>query len=269
MTNRSRTPWPLAAIALVLLGGCAAQMQPVADFGAASSHLATVYKPFTAGMATSCEQRERYMALGNAGAYDDAVAERAAGDKCRAAARGRRHRGAVRPGAGATTPTALAKLSGAKADGLRRRHQGPVRRRGQARDARRHADLRQQQAGRRHQDRARRRGPAHRGEDPDAHARHAGRQPGGAAHRRRGDEDLRRQGLRRPARRHARDHGRRTAAASSPRPTRRRRPTSRPACPGATRRRPRAPTSTPTSWRRAACASSTRPPTRWWPRTPT
>ena len=113
MTNRSRTPWPCATIALALLGGCAAQMQPVADFGAASSHLATVYKPFTAGLATSCEQRERYMALGNAGAYDDAVAERAAGDRCRAL----REAGATAALFGQALSDyagALAKLSGTK-----------------------------------------------------------------------------------------------------------------------------------------------------------
>lgn len=113
MTDRSRTPRPLAAIALALLGGCAAQMQPVADFGAASSHLATVYKPFTSGLATSCEQRERYMALGNAGAYDDAVAERAAGGKCKAL----REAGATAALFGQALSDyagALAKLSGTK-----------------------------------------------------------------------------------------------------------------------------------------------------------
>jgi len=113
MSHRSRAPWPLAAIALALLAGCAAQMQPLADFGAASSHLATVYKPFTSGLGASCEQRERYMALGNPGAFDDAVAERAAADKCKALSE-----------AGATAALfgqalsdyagALAKLSGAK-----------------------------------------------------------------------------------------------------------------------------------------------------------
>ena len=82
MSNRSRARWPLAAIAILLLGGCAAQMQPVADFGGAASHLATVYKPFTSGMGSSCEQRERYVALGNPGAFDDAVAQRAAGTTC-------------------------------------------------------------------------------------------------------------------------------------------------------------------------------------------
>jgi hypothetical protein len=105
---------PLAAIALLLLGGCAAQMQPVADFGAAANHLAGVYKPFASGMATSCEQRERYVARGNAGAYDDAAAERAAATRCKALKE-----------AGATAAlfgqalgdyaTALAKVSGAKA----------------------------------------------------------------------------------------------------------------------------------------------------------
>jgi hypothetical protein len=113
MSNRSRAPWPLAAIALALLGGCAAQLQPVADFGAATNHLATVYKPFASGLGASCEQRERYMALGNAGAFDDAVAQRAAGDKCKAL----REAGATAALFGqalADYASALAKLSGAK-----------------------------------------------------------------------------------------------------------------------------------------------------------
>ena len=114
MSNRLHAPWPLAAIALSLLGGCATQMQPVADFGAAANHLATVYKPFGPGMAASCEQRERYVALGNPGAFDDAVSQRDAQSKCKALSE-----------AGATAAlfgqaladyaTALAKVSGAKA----------------------------------------------------------------------------------------------------------------------------------------------------------
>ena len=74
---------PLAAIAALLLGGCAAQMQPVADFGAAASHLATAYEPFASGMGSSCEQRERYVAIGNPGPFDAAAAQRGAEDRCR------------------------------------------------------------------------------------------------------------------------------------------------------------------------------------------
>src|SRR3954466_6959873 len=74
---------PLDVLAALLLAGGAAQMQPVADFGAAANHLADVYHPFAAGMGGSCEQRERYVARGNAGAYDDAAAERAAAARCR------------------------------------------------------------------------------------------------------------------------------------------------------------------------------------------
>jgi hypothetical protein len=103
-----------AALALSLLAGCATQqMQPVADFGAAANRLATSYKPFAAGMAASCEQRQRYMALGNPGAFDDAAAERAAAATC----------GPLKE-AGVTAAlfgqalgeyaTALAKVSGAK-----------------------------------------------------------------------------------------------------------------------------------------------------------
>ncbi len=113
MSHRSRASRPLAAIAIALLAGCAAQMQPVADFGAASSHLATVYKPFASGLGASCEQRERYMALGNPGAFDDAVAERAAADKCKAL----REAGATAALFGqalADYAGALAKLSGAR-----------------------------------------------------------------------------------------------------------------------------------------------------------
>ncbi len=113
MSNRSRATRPLAAMSSALLGGCAAQMQPVADFGGAANHLATIYKPFTSGMGSSCEQHERYVALGNPGAFDDAVAQRAAGAAC----------GPLRE-AGVTAAlfgqalgdyaTALAKVSGAK-----------------------------------------------------------------------------------------------------------------------------------------------------------
>jgi len=113
MSNRSRAAGPLAAIAFALLGGCAAQMQPVADFGAASSHLATVYKPFTSGLGASCAQRERYMALGNAGPFDDAAADRAASGKCRAL-REAGDTAALFGQALADYASALAKLSGAR-----------------------------------------------------------------------------------------------------------------------------------------------------------
>ena len=114
MSNRPRAACPLAAIALALLGGCAAQMQPVADFGGAASHLAAVYRPFTSGMAASCAQRERYMALGNPGAFDGAVAERDAANKCKAL----QEAGATAALFGqalADYATALVKVSGAKA----------------------------------------------------------------------------------------------------------------------------------------------------------
>jgi hypothetical protein len=114
MSNRPLATWPLAALAVPLLAGCAAQMQPVADFGGAARHLATIYHPFTSGVSASCEQRERYVALGNPGAFDDAVAQRAAGATC----------GPLKE-AGSTAAlfgqalgdyaTALAKVSGAKA----------------------------------------------------------------------------------------------------------------------------------------------------------
>jgi hypothetical protein len=113
MSNRARACGPLAAIVLSLLAGCAAQMQPVADFGGAANRLATVYKPFTSGMGTSCEQRERYMALGNPGVFDDAAAERAAADKCKPL----REAGATAALFGqalADYASALAKVSGAK-----------------------------------------------------------------------------------------------------------------------------------------------------------
>jgi hypothetical protein len=113
MPNRQHAAWPLAAIALSLLGGCAAQMQPVADFGAAANHLATLYKPFGAGMAASCEQRERYMALGNPGAFDDAAAQRDAAARCRTL----KEAGATAALFGqalADYATALVKVSGAK-----------------------------------------------------------------------------------------------------------------------------------------------------------
>lgn len=113
MPNRPNATWPLAAIALSLLAGCAAQMQPVADFGAAANHLATVYQPFASGMAASCEQRERYVALGNPGAFDDAVSQRDAAVKCKAL----KEAGATAALFGdalADYATALAKVSGAR-----------------------------------------------------------------------------------------------------------------------------------------------------------
>jgi len=114
MSRRSRAPHILAAIAPCLLAGCAAQMQPVADFGAAASRLATVYQPFAPGLAASCEQRERYVALGNPGAFDDAAAQRAAAARCKAL----REAGATAALFGqalADYATALVKASGAKA----------------------------------------------------------------------------------------------------------------------------------------------------------
>jgi hypothetical protein len=72
-----------AALALSLLAGCATQqMQPVADFGAAANRLATDYKPFATGLATSCEERQRYRAVGDPGIFDAAAAERAAAVLC-------------------------------------------------------------------------------------------------------------------------------------------------------------------------------------------
>ena len=113
MSNRSRAFGPLAAIVLSLLAGCAAQMQPVADFGGAANRLATVYKPFAAGMGTSCEQRQRYMALGNPGRFDDAASEREAATMCKPL----RDAGATAALFGqalADYASALAKVSGAK-----------------------------------------------------------------------------------------------------------------------------------------------------------
>ncbi len=70
------------AFATLLLAGCATPMQPVADFGGAATALATAYKPFVAGIAESCAQRLRHRALGNAGTFEDALAERAAAREC-------------------------------------------------------------------------------------------------------------------------------------------------------------------------------------------
>ena len=113
MSNRLRARLAPAAIAL-LLGGCAVQLQPVADFGAAANRLADTYKPFGAGIAASCEQRERYVALGNAGAFDDAVSQRAAATKC-APLREAGATAALFGQALADYASALAKASGAKA----------------------------------------------------------------------------------------------------------------------------------------------------------
>lgn len=113
MSNRLCARRAPAAIAL-LLGGCAMQMQPVADFGAAANRLADDYRPFTSGIVASCEQRERYVALGNAGAFDDAVAERAAAARC-APLKEAATTAAMFAQALADYATALAKVSGTKA----------------------------------------------------------------------------------------------------------------------------------------------------------
>ena len=113
MSNRLRARLAPAAIAL-LLGGCALQLQPVADFGAAANRLADTYKPFGAGIAASCEQRERYVALGNAGAFDDAVSQRAAAAKC-APLKEAGATAALFGQALADYASALARASGAKA----------------------------------------------------------------------------------------------------------------------------------------------------------
>ena len=105
---------PLAALAVLLLGGCASQMQPVADFGAAANRLATVYKPFATGLDASCEQRERYIALGTLGPFDDAATQRAAQDRCKPLKEAA-VTAALFGQALSDYATALAKASGAKA----------------------------------------------------------------------------------------------------------------------------------------------------------
>ncbi len=82
MSNRLLPSRPLALLATALLGACAAQMQPVADFGAAASHLATSYRPFADGLGASCKQRQRYIARGNPGRFDDAASQRDAEHQC-------------------------------------------------------------------------------------------------------------------------------------------------------------------------------------------
>src|SRR3954469_8450400 len=71
-----------AFAACALLAGCATPLQPVADFGGAANALAASYKPFVAGLGDSCARRLRYVALGNAGPYEDAGAQRAAERDC-------------------------------------------------------------------------------------------------------------------------------------------------------------------------------------------
>ncbi len=113
MSNRFGLPRALAAIALALLGGCAAQMKPVADFGAAANHLATAYKPFTSGLADSCEQKRRYVALSAPGAYDDEIVARDAATSCANARQAGAQAAALGDGVAAYA-NALVKLSGAK-----------------------------------------------------------------------------------------------------------------------------------------------------------
>lgn len=114
MSNRLRAPWLPAAIALTLLGGCAAQMQPVADFGASANHLAAAYKPFTTGLEDSCEQRQRTVALSASGSYDDEVVWRDAAAFCAQYKQAGAEAAALGDGLSAYA-VALVKLSGAKA----------------------------------------------------------------------------------------------------------------------------------------------------------
>ena len=112
MSNRLRARWAPAAIAL-LLAGCAAQMQPVADFGASANHLAAAYKPFTSGLEDSCEQQHRYVALSARGAYDDEAVWRDAAAFCAQYRQAGAEAAALGDGLSAYA-VALVKLSGAK-----------------------------------------------------------------------------------------------------------------------------------------------------------
>ncbi len=114
MSNRLRAPWLPVAIALSLLAGCAAQMQPVADFGATANRLAAAYKPFTADLEDSCEQQQRYAALIASGDYDDEIVWRKAADTCAQYKQAGATAAALGDGVAAYA-VALVKLSGAKA----------------------------------------------------------------------------------------------------------------------------------------------------------
>ena len=114
MSNRLRALWLPAAIALSLLTGCAAQMQPVADFGASANHLAAAYKPFTKDLEDRCEQQQRYAALIASGDYDDGIVRRKAVDICAQYKQAGATAAALGDGVAAYA-VALVKLSGAKA----------------------------------------------------------------------------------------------------------------------------------------------------------
>jgi hypothetical protein len=72
----------VALAAAAALSGCAFSLQPVADFGGAANHVAVAYRPFVRGLNASCEERQRYVALEDAGAFDAAAAERDATAQC-------------------------------------------------------------------------------------------------------------------------------------------------------------------------------------------
>lgn len=114
MSNRLRASWLPAAIAMSLLAGCAAQMQPVADFGASANHLAGAYKPFASGLEDSCEQQQRYVALSAPGNYDDEVVWRDAAAFCAQYKQAGAEAAAIADGLSAYG-VALVKLSGARA----------------------------------------------------------------------------------------------------------------------------------------------------------
>ena len=113
MSNRLRASWWQAAIATSLLAGCAAQMQPVADFGAAANHLVGAYQPFTTGLEDSCEQQQRTVALSAPGNYDDEVVWRDAAAFCAQYKQAGAEAAAIGDGLSAYA-VALVKLSGAK-----------------------------------------------------------------------------------------------------------------------------------------------------------
>ena len=114
MSNRPRAPWLPAALATSLLAGCAAQMQPVADFGASANHLGAAYKPFTSDLQGSCEQQQRTVALSAPGNYDDEAVWRDAAAFC-AQYKQAGAEAALLGDALSTYAVALVKLSGARA----------------------------------------------------------------------------------------------------------------------------------------------------------
>ena len=101
----------------ILLAGCAASLQPVADFGTAASALSARYRPFVGGLVALCVQRQQYRALGDPGGFDATAVQLAAQARCQPY-RNDSRQAAELGQALAAYASALARLAGSRSDAL-------------------------------------------------------------------------------------------------------------------------------------------------------